>query len=151
MGEFVGTVVVVEGGGWTHRVELPAAVADALPVADTTRVVGTIAGHRFRRQLHGRDRVPFVAFGRTWLRRRDLVPGEPVEVTIEADPDPDGVDVPDELAAALDADPLVEHLWESLTPGRRRSLAHHVDRAVRDDTRARRVERIVADLHAGTA
>jgi hypothetical protein len=145
---FVALVVEVDGGPWSRRVELPEDVAAAFAADDVRRVVGTLSGHRFRRQLHGRGATPFVAFGKGWLRRHDVAAGEPLEVTIGADPDPDSVDLPDELATALEADPMVEHAWESLTPGRQRSLAFHVGRGVQAATRERRVARIVTDLRA---
>ena len=65
----------------------------------------------------------------------ELAAGDLVEVALSADPDPDHVDLGDELAAALAADADAREVWESMTPGTRRALAYTVTSARRVGTR----------------
>lgn len=57
--------------------------------------------------------------------------------------------VPDELAAALDADPAVRAAFDRLTPGRQRSHILHVIGAKQASTRADRARKCVPKILAG--
>lgn len=59
------------------------------------------------------------------------------------------VDVPPALQAALDDDPGAAAAFEALTLGRRREFAGHVADARREDTRRRRVEKVLPLIRAG--
>jgi uncharacterized protein YdeI (YjbR/CyaY-like superfamily) len=54
--------------------------------------------------------------------------------------------VPDDLRAALDADPPAREAWDALPPSHRREYLDWILEAKRDDTRARRVDRTLAML-----
>ncbi|MEM0960990.1 MAG: YdeI/OmpD-associated family protein [Bacteroidota bacterium] len=71
-------------------------------------------------------------------------------VTVAEDPDPDRVDLPDELQAALDLDPVASAAWRALTPGRQRTLAYGVGRAKRPETRVRRALALLDQVKAGS-
>ncbi len=64
---------------------------------------------------------------------------EPVEDLIE----------PDELRVALDADPEARATWDGFPASPRKQMLWWVYSAVKPDTRARRVAKIVAAAHAG--
>lgn len=59
------------------------------------------------------------------------------------------VDVPRELQAALDSDPACAETFEALTSGKRREYAEYVATAKRQETRDRRVEKVVPMIRAG--
>lgn len=149
-GRFEATVAVdlsIPDGYMKHYVALPEDLGRAFLDAGVERVEGTVGGAPYRRSLHVRDdgRV-CLRFGMTWLRNAGLEPGAPLVVEVAEDPDPDRVDMPDELATALSRDPAVEHAWDSLTPGRQRTLVYDIERARRPDTRARRATKVVDTL-----
>lgn len=54
--------------------------------------------------------------------------------------------VPDDLAAALDADPGVRAAWERAAPSTRKQLLFAVVSAAGAETRAKRIEKILRDL-----
>jgi uncharacterized protein YdeI (YjbR/CyaY-like superfamily) len=54
--------------------------------------------------------------------------------------------VPDDLAAALDADPDARAAWERTSPSMRKQFLFQIVSAAGADTRARRITKIVADL-----
>ena len=62
---------------------------------------------------------------------------------------PDDFDLPEELIAALDADPGLQAAWDALTPGRRRGWVLHVGQARQSATRSARVDRARDRILAG--
>ena len=59
------------------------------------------------------------------------------------------IDVPDDLRAALDADPAASAFFATLDAANRYAVLYRVQDAKRPATRARRIERFVAILAAG--
>ncbi|MFK7989460.1 MAG: YdeI/OmpD-associated family protein [Sandaracinaceae bacterium] len=148
--EFVAPVLfdpAVEAGYMKHFVPIPSDVAARLGSAK--RRVGSVDGRPFRRVMHRRpDGSPCLKFGEGWLREAGLPDGTEVLVVLGEDPNPDAVDLPDELQAALSNDAEAKLLWTMLTPGKQRTLAYGVERAKRPDTRRRRAAAVPAALVA---
>lgn len=59
------------------------------------------------------------------------------------------IEVPDDLAAALDAVPAARRWFDVLTSGSRFAVIYRVNEAKRPETRARRIAAFVADLAEG--
>ena len=57
--------------------------------------------------------------------------------------------VPDDLAAALDAEPKAKAMFERLTSQNRYAILHRIDAVKRPETRARRIAKFVAMLARG--
>lgn len=74
--------------------------------------------------------------------------GDVVEVTIEPDDAHREVDLPAELQAALDADPAARAAFEKLSYTNRKEAARQVADAKADETRARRLAKIMASLRS---
>lgn len=137
----------VDDGYMKHFIPIPDAVARSLDAAGAVRLAGTLDDRTFRRAMHRRpDGSRCLKFGQAWLREAGLFDGAEVHVTLGPDPDPDHVDLPDELAAALQADPEATAAWQSLTPGRQRTLAYGVTRAKRPATRQRRAAAVLEEV-----
>jgi uncharacterized protein YdeI (YjbR/CyaY-like superfamily) len=62
---------------------------------------------------------------------------------------PSKIEVPDDLAAALAAEPRAQSMFAILTSQNRYSVLLRIDSAKRSDTRARRIEKFVAMLARG--
>jgi uncharacterized protein YdeI (YjbR/CyaY-like superfamily) len=62
---------------------------------------------------------------------------------------PSRIEVPDDLRAALDADPAAGELFEKLDANNRYAILYRIHDAKRADTRARRIEKFVAMLARG--
>lgn len=141
--------VLCEGGGMRmHYVPLPDSVAEAY--AGVRRVVVAFDGVEARRAILPRaDGERYLALSRDLMTRAGLSYGATVIVDLAADPDPDRIDL-GELAAALAADDAARARWETFTPGRQRSMAHHVTSAKRPETRQARAEEIATKLRTFT-
>lgn len=142
---FEAAVVPLEWGRATYTVlPLPDAVMAAL--GHPKRVEGEIADHPIEAAP---ARAPviegaFLWTGKALLREIGIAPGDVVEVRLRP-ADPDRVDVPPDVAAAIRAAGRTE-AWAATTPGRRRAALHAVADAKRADTRTRRIAALVAAL-----
>jgi uncharacterized protein YdeI (YjbR/CyaY-like superfamily) len=75
--------------------------------------------------------------------------GDEFEVSIAPDPNPNHVDLPDELAEAFAAWPEAEAAFNNYSGAHRRAMARLVDEAKQPATRARRAVQLVERLGRG--
>ena len=140
----------VELGGKTATgMEVPAEVVTALGAGKKPAVQVTVNGHTYRSTIAtmgGRFMLPLAAEHRTAAR---LAAGDAVEVDVELDTAPRTVDVPADLAAALDADPELRRRFDALSYSHQRRHVLAVDGAKTDATRERRVAGVLAALTGG--
>jgi len=140
----------VELGGKTATgMEVPAEVVTALGAGKKPAVQVTVNGHSYRSTIAtmgGRFLLPLAAEHRT---AAGLAAGDAVEVDVELDTAPRTVDVPTDLAAALDADPEVRRRFDALSYSLQRRHVLAVDGARTDATRERRVAGVLAALTGG--
>ncbi len=86
--------------------------------------------------------IGMVNTGLYWGYRRCGIwghgPGDVLFASLKPDPDPDSVDVPDELVEALAEHPEAQERFDAWTPGKKRSLASYITQAKRSETRIKR-------------
>ena len=143
------------GGGSICAVPVPDEIADALGAAGVRRVVGTMEGPGgsadFNLALLGKRGGPrHLMVSRARMRALGAEPGSTLGVEMVPDPTPDDVAVPDELVAALADNPVAAERFAAMTPGRRRSLVHHVTAARRAETRLDRARDLAHKLATHT-
>ena len=78
-----------------------------------------------------------------------IAPDEDIEVSVELDEQPRSVDVPDDLATALAADPEAQRIFDGLSFSNRKEYAAWILGAKQPATRQRRVAEATALLKAG--
>jgi hypothetical protein len=145
---FEGTLEPARGGG--AFVSLPAEVLARLGGGTRLRVRGTLNGVGFRSStMPTGGGAACLGVHRATREAAGAALGDTVVVEIEVDDAPREVELPAELAGALASEPSLRAAFEGLAPSRRRELASSVAGAKREDTRARRVVRIVEQLRAG--
>ena len=130
VGKYRYTVVFVTR---TTQKELP---LDQYP---RLRIRGAVAGNDFEGALQPAKGRWYIMLSKRLLKQYGLDVGCTVQVEFEI-ADQDAVNLPPELQAALDVDAEVARIWENLTPGKQRSICHHVGSAKQAATKARRVE-----------
>lgn len=69
--------------------------------------------------------------------------GDTVDVLVEPDAAPREVTLPDDLAAALDGEPLLRAAFDALAPSRRKEHARSVADAKKPETRERRIAAVL--------
>ena len=75
--------------------------------------------------------------------------GDELAITIAPDPNPDHVDVPDELTEAFAAWPEAEAAFNSYSGAHRRAMARLIDEAKQPETRIRRAVTLTERLARG--
>ena len=136
-------------GGNNVGIVVPAEIVQGFGRGKRVPVVVTIDGDFTYRNtissMGGRYLISFSSEVRTATGR---AAGDEVEVTLEVDDAPRTVDVPATLADALAADSAAATAWSALSYSKQKAHALSVDGAKTDDTRAKRVQRVLAALHA---
>jgi hypothetical protein len=134
----------------TQVIVVPEQAWQALGGKAAKRVVATLNGHAERLGL-----LPLEGGGRYLMLRKELcqrlglVIGQEVAVQLAPDPNPDHVDLPDELAEALAAWPEAEASFLAQSGAMRRAIARKVADAKRPDTRARYAVELAERLARG--
>lgn len=154
---FVSSVVRLDDGAFRmHALTVPHEVAAAVRESGTVRVVVTLAGDRIRRALQtrrvddGDGREHILLLSADLMRTYGLREGVGVPVTLEVDPNPDDLGLPDELVVALECDPQAGARFNAMTPGRQRSLGSYVASAKRAETREKRAVELATKLRTHT-
>lgn len=75
--------------------------------------------------------------------------GYPVQVELRLDPEPNRVDIPEELAETLDFFPEMKAAWDQLKPGMQRSMCYWVSSGRTVVTRAKRVAGLLRRFETG--
>jgi len=142
---FTAKLEPVPHGG--QYVVVPRAVADAAGLKHGLRVRGTVNGVRYRSSLMMYSGVFHLGLHKATLAEAGVRPLAVVTVSIEADDEPLPTDVvPPDLARALKRRAGDAAAWERLRPSLKREHVGSLLQAKKEETRARRVEKIVASL-----
>ena len=140
------TTTVELGGKTATGMEVPAAVVEALAAGKKPAVRVTVGGHTYRSTIAtmgGRFLLPLSAENRT---AAGVAAGDQVEVDVELDDAPRVVEVPADLAEALDAHPAARRRFDALSYSHQRRHVLAVEGAKAEATRQRRVASAVATL-----
>lgn len=133
----------------TQIIVVPDAVREALGQA-VKRVLMTIGPHTERLGL-----LPLEGGGRYLMLRKSLCKelgieiGQELSITLAPDPDPDRVDLPDELLEVLAAWPEAQAAYEPLSGAMKRAMVRQIEEAKTPDTRARRAVQMAERLARG--
>ncbi len=134
---------VLGGGvdGDLPAVLLPAEVAAAMGGRARIPVTGSVNGVPFRGStMPMGDGTHCVGFRKdTRAQAGHVKPGDTVTIEIERDDAPRTVDIPADLAAALDADPAVRAAFDAMSYTHRKEYVNAVLDAKRPETRTRRL------------
>jgi len=133
-------------------VEVPPTVSAVLGGRARIPVMGTVNGHLFRGSTMPTGAGGhLLGFTQALRAAAGLKLGDQVTVQLSRDEEERTVDIPDDLARALDEAEMREP-FEALSFTRRKELARAVAEAKKAETRARRVQRTVEEVRrrAGT-
>ena len=122
---------VVASFGRGKRVPVSVTIDDGYTYATTIASMG------------GRFLVSFNAATRAATGRGA---GDEVDVRLELDDAPRTVTVPPALATALQGDPAAAKAWEALSPSKQKAHALSVESAKTDETRERRLAKVMEAL-----
>jgi len=130
---------------------LPRKASAQLPSRGQVAVTGVIDGTSFETVLEPDGRSGhWMRVDRALQRDTGIGAGDVATIDLELSADWPEPDVPDDLAAALDAAPReIQALWEDITPMARWEWVRWVNATNNPDTRSRRVEVTISKMENG--
>ena len=139
------TIVGTEGAGTFLEVPL-----DVPAVFGRVRapVRVTVNGHTWRTTVMRYGERYYLPLNRENRGAAGVAAGDTVSVLVESDHAPRTVDVPADLAAALDAAPGAREAFDAASFSHRREWVEWVEEAKRAETRSRRVAGVVEQVLA---
>lgn len=112
-------------------------------------VVATVAGYTWRTSVARMGGEFLVGLNREVRAGAGVESGDEVEVELALDTEPREVEVPPELADALERDPATKAAYDKLALTHRKEYARWIAEAKREDTKSRRVAQALKMLREG--
>ena len=140
---------VLQGGKTATGIEIPDEIVAALGSGKRPAVRVTINGFTYRSSVatvSGKSMVGVSAENRAGA---GVAGGDEVDVDIELDTAPREVSIPDEFAAALDAEPKARETFDRLSYSNRSWHVLQFTGAKTDETRQRRLAKSIEALRNG--
>ena len=130
-------------------IEIPDAIVTGLGAGKRPPVRVTINGYTYRNTVAVMGGVYMVGVSAEHRAAAGLSAGDEVDVDLELDTAPREVAVPDDFAAALDADAEARRTFDGLSYSNRSWHVLSIEGAKTDETRQRRIEKSITTLHEG--
>ena len=127
-------------------VPVPATVVAALGKTKRPKVTVTLKGYSYRSTVAAYGDVFMLPLAAEHRDAAGVKAGDQVDVTLALDAEPRSVDLPPDLAAALAAQPGARAAFDALSYTARKEHARQVTSAKAEETRKRRIARIVTEL-----
>ncbi|WP_328644225.1 YdeI/OmpD-associated family protein [Amycolatopsis sp. NBC_00348] len=140
---------VLLGGKTATGLPVPDDVVEALGAGKKPAVTVTLGGHSYRTTVASRGGQFLVPLSAENREQAGVTAGDDVDVEIVLDTAPRELEIPDDLAAALAADPEALKRFESLSYSRKQGFVLPIGQAKTEETRQRRIAKVVTDLRAG--
>lgn len=146
---FTTTVVQAEGKNATG-LPVPAEAITALGPQKRPKVTVSVNGYTYRSTVAAYGEVFMLPLSAEHRQAADVMAGDEVEVTLALDAEPRTVDLPPDLAAALEAQPGARVAFDALGYSVRKEYVRQVESAKAQETRSRRIASVVAKLSGST-
>ena len=128
---------------------VPDEVVESLGAGKRPPVKVTINGFTYRNTIAVMGGVYMVGVSAANRAGAGVAGGDEIDVEIELDTEPRVVEVPEELAAALDAEPRARETFDRLSNSNKGWHVSQVTGAKTDETRQRRIAKSVETLKEG--
>jgi hypothetical protein len=145
------TTTIELGGKTATGFRVPADVVASFGKGKKPPVRVTINGHTYRSTVAAYGDVFMLPLSAENREAAGVAAGDSVEVELELDTAPRIVEVPEDLAAAIAADPAAAAFWPTLSYSNQRWHVLSAEGAKSPDTRQRRIASSVGLLREGRA
>jgi hypothetical protein len=142
---------ILQSGKTATGIRVPPEVVEALGAGKRPAVKVTINGYTYRSTVAVTSGAYMVGVSAEHRAGAGVAGGDEVDVDMELDTAPREVEVPADLAAALDAEPDARRTFDGLSYSNKSWHVLQVTGAKTDETRRRRIARSVAALKQGRA
>ena len=141
--------IVRRGNGSTTGIEVPPAVVEELGAGRRPPVTVTVNGYTYRSTIAVLGGAYLVSLSAQHRAAAGVEGGDEVDVEVVLDASERTVDVPADLAAALDAEPAARRTFDGLSLSNRSWHVLQVEGAKSAETRSRRIAKAVQALAEG--
>lgn len=140
---------ILQGDKTATGIRVPDEVVEALGAGKRPKVRVTIHDFTYRSSVAIVDGTFMIGVSAENRAGAGVAGGDEVDVDVELDTAPREVTVPDDLAAALDAEPSARRTFESLSYSNKSWHTFQIEGAKTDETRQRRIARSIEALREG--
>ena len=140
------TATIELGGKTATGIPVPEDVVLGLGRGKRVPVTVTIGGHTYRSTIAPYNGLYMLPLSAEHREAAGVTAGQEVEVDVEVDDAPREVEVPEDLGAALVADEAARAAFEKLSYSNKRRIVLSVEGAKTAETRARRIDKALAEL-----
>jgi len=140
---------IIQTGKTACGIQVPEAVVTALGGSKRPAVVVTLDAYTYRSTVAPMGAEWWVGVNSEHREASGLKAGDEVQVTLALDTAPRELEIPPELAAALDADPVAKAFFEGLSYSNKRVFTLSVEGTSNPETKARRVEKAIGLMREG--
>ncbi|GAB3632862.1 hypothetical protein GCM10027421_22150 [Microbacterium shaanxiense] len=137
---------VLEGHGPAAAIVLTDEQVASLGAGKAFPVVVDFGDRSIRLRLSRMGGQNFIGFSKAARAEAGVEIDEEIEVTISPDTEERVIEIPPALALALDADPAIRAAFENLPPSKRKEMARQIEEAKAEETRSRRLQKIIDAL-----
>jgi len=143
---------LIQGSGKTAAgIEIPAEVVAALGSSKRPAVRVTINGYTYRSSIASMGGKFMLGVSNEVRQQAGVAAGQAVDVELERDTAPREVLVPDDFKKALAKDKAASQAFAALNYSNQRRLVMAIEAIKTAETRQRRIEKTVSQLHDGKA
>ena len=136
-------------GRTTAGFEVPESIVEDLGGGGHPKVTVTVNGFVFRTSIARVGGRYLVGVSAERRKEAGIAAGEVHDVDVELDVAPREIEVPNDLAAALEENPTANAFWETLSYSQKSWHTLNINAAKKPETRAQRIEKSVAMLSEG--
>ena len=137
------------GGKTATGIRVPAEVVESLGAGQRPRVSVTINGYTYRSTVAPMGGVYMLPVSAEARGGAGVAAGDEVDVDVELDTAPREVNVPTDLAAALDGDASAKRFFEGLSYSNKQRIVLSIEGAKTAETRERRIAKALSELQQG--
>lgn len=127
-------------------IEVPPEVIESFGAGRKPPVKVIVNGYEYRSTVAVMDGKYMISFSSDKRAATGIEGGDPIVVDVELDTAPRTVEVPVDLAAAIDAAPGAREAWDRLAPSHKKAHVTAVESAKAPETRQRRIAKAVEAL-----
>jgi hypothetical protein len=140
---------IVQTGKTACGIQVPEVVVDALGGGKRPAVTVDLDGYAYRSTVAPMGGEWWLGVNSDHREASGLKAGDEVTVTLALDTAPRELEIPPELAAALEAAPDAKASFDGLSYSNRRVFTLSVEGTTNAETKARRVEKAIALMREG--
>ena len=142
---------ILQTGKNTCGIEVPPEVVEGLGAGKRPAVSVTLNGYTYRSSIAVMGGKYMIGVSSAVREASGVSGGEEMDVEVELDTAPREVTLPDDFAAALNADAEAKRFFETLSYSNKRRIVEPIGEIKNAETRQRRIEKTITNLREGKA